>query len=168
MSRRISSRLRFEVCRALLIILWCLIVCVLTEVNRQHTWRFHVHIEDQRRIEAIDDQRQEEAVVNQQPQPKRRGMKPCDQSKSTTTSLEENPLERLSTEDWYRFIDIFAMLKIKRPREKEQHRNHRIDCLSKLWRSQYGHARPGYGLQGKFKPQINLHIELCSPPCPLH
>ncbi|EXF75643.1 hypothetical protein CFIO01_04576 [Colletotrichum fioriniae PJ7] len=74
-------------------------------------------------------------------------MKPCDQSKSTTTSLEKNPLERLSTEDWYRFIDIFAMLKIKRPREKEQHRNHRIDCLSKLWRSQYGHARPGYGLQ---------------------
>ncbi|KAK1636400.1 hypothetical protein BDP81DRAFT_37532 [Colletotrichum phormii] len=129
-----------------------------------HTWRFHVHIDDQRHIKATDIQRckEHEATANQQPGPRPKGLKP-DQAKQTALFLRKNPLDRFSIEDWYRFVDIIAILNDKRPRPEERHRNHRIACISKLWRSRYGHSLPDYGLHGKFRLQLSPHVVLCSP-----
>ncbi|OHE99934.1 hypothetical protein CORC01_04835 [Colletotrichum orchidophilum] len=96
---------------------------------KQHTWRFHVHIDDQRSMHAT-------------------ALK-VDQSLQTTQLLEENPLFRLTAESWVRFVDIISVLNIRRPRLEELHNDHRITCTSNIWRSLFGDRHPGFGSQSE-------------------
>ncbi|KAK1546837.1 hypothetical protein CPAR01_00804 [Colletotrichum paranaense] len=114
---------------------------------KQHNWQCHVHINDQHLIarEEAAEQRRTGAIGSRH-NARSRGLKPY-QSKATTPLLEEHPPYRLTIEGWNHFVTIISMLDQSRPRPEDQHRNHRITCISSLWRSQYGNDRPGFGMQ---------------------
>ncbi|KAK0374826.1 hypothetical protein CLIM01_07810 [Colletotrichum limetticola] len=114
---------------------------------KQHNWQCHVHINDQHLIarEEAAEQRRTGAIGSRH-NARSRGLKPY-QSKATTPLLEEHPTYRLTIEGWDHFVAIISMLDQSRPRPEDQHRNHRITCISSLWRSQFGNDRPGFGMQ---------------------
>ncbi|KAI3546407.1 hypothetical protein CSPX01_04486 [Colletotrichum filicis] len=114
---------------------------------KQHNWQCHVHINDQHLIarEEAAEQRRTGAIGSRH-NARSRGLKPY-QSKATTPLLEEHPTYRLTIEGWDHFVSIISMLDQSRPRPEDQHRNHRITCISSLWRSQFGNDRPGFGMQ---------------------
>ncbi|KXH25340.1 hypothetical protein CSIM01_12868 [Colletotrichum simmondsii] len=113
----------------------------------QHNWQSHVHINDQRLI--VDEEAAEQSrigAIGSRHNARSRALKPY-QSKATKVVLEERPTYRLTIAGWDHFVAIISMLDQSRPRPEDEHRNHRITCISSLWRSLYGNDRPGFGTQ---------------------
>ncbi|KXH38793.1 hypothetical protein CNYM01_03527 [Colletotrichum nymphaeae SA-01] len=121
------------------------LICVVFLI--QHNWRSHVHINDQHLIVSDEaaEQRRTGAIASRH-NARSRALRPY-QSKATKVVLEERPTYRLTIEGWYHFVAIISMLDQSRPRPEDEHRNHRITCISSLWRSLYGNDRPGFGMQ---------------------
>ncbi|KAI3557836.1 hypothetical protein CABS01_07759 [Colletotrichum abscissum] len=113
----------------------------------QHNWQSHVHINDQYLI-VHEEAAQQRLMgpIGSRHNARSRALKPY-QSRATKVVLEERPTYRLTIQGWDHFVTIIGMLDQNRPRPEDEHRNHRITCISTLWRSQYGNDRPGFGMQ---------------------